>query len=215
MSAGGEPRRTIRVAIVDDHPIVTDGVVANLRADPEIDVVATGASADDATAIASAQAPDVLILDLELGGRRGGLDAIAPVKAASPRTRVVIFSAYAGEERVATAFERGADSYVLKGTSSDELVAVVRAVALGASMIPGEIAAELARAVRRSRGDRLTGREREILVLLAEGLSNRAAAARLGIAERTVKFHVAEILARLGATNRAQAVAIAKARGIV
>ena len=215
MSAGEEPRRTIRVAIVDDHPIVTDGVVANLRADPEIDVVATGASADDAAAIASARAPDVLILDLELGGPRGGLEAIAPVKAASPRTRVVIFSAYAGEERVATAFERGADSYVLKGTSSDELVAVVRAVARGASMIPGEIAAELARAVRRPRGDRLTGREREILVLLAEGLSNRAAAERLGIAERTVKFHVAEILARLGATNRAQAVAIAKARGIV
>jgi DNA-binding NarL/FixJ family response regulator len=205
----------IRVAIVDDHPIVTDGVVANLRANPEIDVVATGASADDAISIARAQAPDVLILDLELGGGRGGLDAIAEVRAASPRTRIVIFSAYAGEERVATAFERGADSYVLKGTSSDELVAVVRAAARGESMIPAGIAAELARAVRRPRGDRLTDRERQILALLAEGLSNRAAAERLGIAERTVKFHVAEILARLGASNRAQAVAIAKARGIV
>lgn len=215
MSAAGEPQRAIRVAIVDDHPIVTDGVVANLRADAAIDVVATGASAEDAAAIASTHAPDVLILDLELGGGRSGLDAIAPVKTASPSTRVVIFSAYAGEERVATAFERGADSYVLKGTSSDELVAVVRAVARGDSMIPAEIAAQLARAVRRPRADRLTGREREILLLLAEGLSNRAAGERLGIAERTVKFHVAEILARLGASNRAQAVAIAKARGIV
>jgi DNA-binding NarL/FixJ family response regulator len=207
-------RAIIRVAIVDDHPIVTDGVVANLRAAGDIDVVATGASADDATAIASAH-PDVLILDLELGAGGGGLETIAAVKAASPATRVVIFSAYAGEERVAAAFERGADSYVLKGTPSDELVAVVRAAARGESMIPAAIAAELARAVRRPRGDRLTDREREIVALLAEGLSNRAAAERLGIAERTVKFHVAEILARLGAANRAQAVAIAKARGIV
>ena len=204
----------IRVAIVDDHPIVTDGVVANLSAAEEIDVVATGVNADDAVAIATTHAPDVLILDLELRGK-SGLDTIPGVKAASPRTRIVIFSAYAGEERVATAFERGADSYVLKGTSSDELVAVVRATASGGTLIPPEIAAQLSRAVRQPRRDRLTERERQILALLAEGLSNRAAGERLGIAERTVKFHVAEILARLGASNRAQAVAIAQARGIV
>lgn len=204
----------IRVAIVDDHPIVTDGVVANLRAAAQIDVVATGTDADDAIAIAREHAPDVLILDLELGGR-SGLDAIPGVKAASDATRIIVFSAYAGEERVSTAFERGADSYVLKGTSSDELVAVVRAVAAGGTLIPAEIAAQLARAVRQPRRDRLTEREREIVALLAEGLSNRAAGERLGITERTVKFHVGEILARLGASNRAQAVAIAKARGIV
>ncbi len=204
----------IRVAIVDDHPIVTDGVVANLGAAADIEVVATGVSGGDAATIAGAHAPDVLILDLELGGT-SGLDAIPAVKAASPHTRIVIFSAYAGEERVATAFERGADSYVLKGTPSDELVAVVRAVAAGGTLIPPEIAAQLARAVRQPRRDRLTDREREILALLADGLSNRAAGERLGITERTVKFHVGEILARLGASNRAQAVAIAKARGIV
>jgi DNA-binding NarL/FixJ family response regulator len=204
----------IRVAIVDDHPIVTDGVVANLTASAEIEIVATGVNAGDAVTIATTHSPDVLILDLELGGK-SGLDAIPGVKAASPRTRIVIFSAYAGEERVATAFERGADSYVLKGTSSDELVAVVRAVTGGGTLIPPEIAAQLARAVRQPRRDRLTEREREILALLADGLSNRAAGERLGITERTVKFHVAEILARLGASNRAQAVAIAQARGIV
>jgi DNA-binding NarL/FixJ family response regulator len=204
----------IRVAIVDDHPIVTDGVVANLAASAEIEIVATGVSASDAVSISTAHSPDVLILDLELGGK-SGLDAIPGVKAASPRTRIVIFSAYAGEERVAIAFERGADSYVLKGTSSDELVAVVRAVAAGGTLIPPEIAAQLARAVRQPRRDRLTEREREILALLAEGLANRAIGERLGITERTVKFHVAEILARLGASNRAQAVVIAKARGIV
>ena len=202
----------IRIAIVDDHPIVTDGVVANLRAAGDIDVVASGATAGDAVRIAETDSPDVLILDLELGGR-SGLDAIPAIKGASPRTRIVVFSAYAGEERVAGAFERGADSYVLKGTSSDELVAVVRAVAQGRTSIPPEIAGQLARAVRQPRRDRLTEREREILALLAEGLSNRAIGERLGITERTAKFHVGEILARLGAANRAQAVAIAKARG--
>jgi len=204
----------IRVAIVDDHPIVTDGVVANLRSAADIDVVATGANAADALHLVTTLRPDVLILDLELGGA-GGLDAIPRLKVASAATRIVVFSAYAGEERVARAFERGADSYVLKGTPSDELVAVVRAVAGGGTLIPAEIAAQLARAVRQPRRDRLTQREREILALLADGLSNRAAGERLGITERTVKFHVGEILARLGASNRAQAVAIAKARGIV
>jgi NarL family two-component system response regulator LiaR len=204
----------IRVAIVDDHPVVTDGIAANLRSDPNIDIVATGATADSAVEIAREHAPDVLILDLELGGR-SGLDAVAAVRAASARTRIVVFSAYAGEERVASAFERGVDSYVLKGTPSDELVAVIHAVAGGGTRIPPDIAAQLARAVRTPRRERITVREREILVMLAEGLSNRAAADRLGISERTVKFHVGEILARLGADNRAQAVAIAQARGLL
>jgi DNA-binding NarL/FixJ family response regulator len=203
----------IRVAIVDDHPIVTDGIVANLRADADVAVVATGTSAADALAVMQRERPDVLILDLELGSG-SALDALASLKSASPATRIVIFSAYAGEERVAAAFERGADSYVLKGTSSDELLAAIRAVARGETYVPADIAAQLARAVRAPR-ERLTAREREILALLAEGLSNRAVAERLGIAERTVKFHVGEILGRLGASNRAQAVAIAQGRGLV
>jgi DNA-binding NarL/FixJ family response regulator len=203
----------IRVAIVDDHPIVTDGIVANLRADAELVVVATGTSADEALALVQYERPDVLVLDLELGDANG-LDTIAALKTSSPATRIVIFSAYAGEERVAAAFERGADSYVLKGTSSDELMTAIRAAARGETYVPPEIAAQLARAVRTPR-ERLTARERQIVALLAEGLSNRAVAERLGIAERTVKFHVGEILGRLGASNRAQAVAIAQSRGLV
>ncbi|HEY0798927.1 MAG TPA: response regulator transcription factor, partial [Candidatus Baltobacteraceae bacterium] len=186
----------------------------NLRSCPDIEISAVGSSAADALAIARDAAPDVMVLDLEL--REGsGLEAIRSIKAASPVTHVVIFSAYAGEQRVADAFERGAASYVLKGTSSDELIAVIRAVAGGGTLIPADISAQLARAARVARRDRLTEREREILVLLTEGLSNRAIAERLSIAQRTVKFHVGEILARLGAESRAQAVALAKARGIV
>lgn len=204
----------IRVAIVDDHPIVADGLAANLRSAGDIEVAGTARTAADAVALARREHPDVLVLDLELGGR-SGLEIIASINAASPSTRILVFTAYAGEDRVAAAFERGVASYVLKGAASDEIIAAVRTVAQGGTMISPEIADQLARAMRVRHAERLTPREREIVVLLAAGLSNREIGERLGIAERTVKFHVGEILARLGASNRAQAVAIAQARGLV
>ena len=161
-----------------------------------------------------ASSPDVVVLDLELSDR-SGLSIIGDLKRSSPRTRVVVFTAYAGEERVATAVSSGADSYVLKGASGDELVATVRAAAAGESRMAPEIARLLVGAMRLPRGMRLTEREREILALLAEGLPNRAIATGLNVTERTVKYHVGEILARLGASNRAQAVAIARRRGLL
>jgi len=126
-----------------------------------------------------------------------------------------VFTAYGGEERIAAALERGARSYVLKGTPSDELVAAIRAAAAGKSRLSPEVAAALASAVRLPRKLRITEREREILALVAEGMANKAIATRLDITERTVKFHVGELLGRLGATNRAQAVAIAQGRGLL
>jgi DNA-binding NarL/FixJ family response regulator len=204
----------IRVAVVDDHPVVRDGIVANLADDAGIEVVGTAGDADGAVTLARTLTPDVVLIDLELPGR-SGLDAIVDVKAASPRTRVVVFTAYGGEERIASAIGRGADSYVLKGTSSDELVAAVRAAAAGESLLTADVASQLVRGMRAPRTVRLTEREREILVLVADGMANKAIGARLGITERTVKYHVAEILGRLGADNRAQAVAIANRRGLL
>ena len=131
------------------------------------------------------------------------------------KSRVVVFTAYGGEERIASAIGRGADSYVLKGTSSDELVAAVRAAAAGESLLTADVASQLVRGMRAPRTVRLTEREREILVLVADGMANKAIGARLGITERTVKYHVTEILGRLGADNRAQAVAIANRRGLL
>lgn len=104
---------------------------------------------------------------------------------------------------------------MLKGTPSDELVAAIRAAAAGKSRLSPEVAAALASAVRLPRKLRITEREREILALVAEGMANKAIATRLDITERTVKFHVGELLGRLGATNRAQAVAIAQGRGLL
>jgi DNA-binding NarL/FixJ family response regulator len=204
----------IRVAVVDDHPIVREGIVANLSDGEGIALVGSAGDAESAVALVRTERPDVVVLDLEMPGG-SGLDAIGAIKAASPQTRVVIFSAYGGEERVSTAMARGADSYVLKGTATEELVAAVRAAAAGESWLPADVAAQLVRSLRIPRSVRLTDREREILVHVAEGLSNKAIAARVGIAERTVKYHVGEILGRLGAENRAQAVAIANRRGLL
>ncbi len=203
----------IRVVVVDDHPIVRDGVVANLADAEGITVVGTASDAATAAELVGRERPDVIVLDLELPDR-SGLDVIASY-AADGDTGVVVFTAYGGEERIVAALERGARSYVLKGTPSDELVAAIRAAAAGKSRLIPEVAAALASAVRLPRRLRITQREREILALVAEGMANKAIATRLGITERTVKFHVGELLGRLGAANRAQAVAIAQVRGLL
>ena len=203
----------IRVAVVDDHPVVRDGVAANLSAD-DIAIVGTGASTRDALSLAKSGSVDIMLLDLELPDGNG-LEILRELKTLAPSLRIVIFSAYAGEERVLRAFENGADSYVLKGTPSDDLAATIRALAGGETRIPPEIAAQLARATGAPRGERLTEREREILQQLGDGLSNKTIAERLNIAERTVKFHITGILTRLGATSRAEAVAIARTRGLL
>lgn len=202
----------IRVALVDDHPIVLDGIALNLEDAGDIEIVARCATADEALAAIARTRPDVVVLDLELPDRNG-IEALAAVKRGDAPPRVVVFTAYGGKERIAGALERGADSYVLKGTASDELLEAIRAVARGEQYLPRTIASELVGALRGR--ERLTPREREILKLLAGGLANREIAQRLGISERTVKFHVSEILARLEASNRAHAVAVAQELGLL
>ncbi|MEO6990583.1 MAG: response regulator transcription factor [Candidatus Baltobacteraceae bacterium] len=204
----------IRVVIVDDHPVVRDGLAANLGDAGDVQVVGTAGDIAAARELVRRERPDVLLLDLELPDGNG-LDAIATLRAIEPKLGIVVFTAYGGENRIERAIAAGGDSYVLKGTPSDELVAIVRAVSRGETQLPTDVAGQLARAVRAPRALRLTDREREILALVAAGHSNRAIAERLGIGERTVKFHVSEILARLGAGNRAQAVALATERGLL
>jgi DNA-binding NarL/FixJ family response regulator len=206
----------IRVLVVDDHPIVREGLVSVLEDEEDFTVVGTAGSAEDALALARQQRPDVVLLDLELPGI-DGVQAIPQLLAVEPSPRVLVFTAYDVEERVLGALRAGAAGYLLKGAPADEIARGVRAVHEGGSYLAPRVAARLVSQVGAPHGGRplLSAREREVLRLVAEGQSNKQIARTLGIAERTAKFHVTSLFQKLGADNRAQVVALAAHRGLL
>ena len=217
----------IRVLVVDDHPVVREGLVAVLGDQPDVVVVGSGATAEAAIDLAARARPDVVLLDLELPGL-DGVAAIPRLAAAgrerrptdtgeTAETRVLVFTAYDTDERVFGAIEAGAAGYLLKGASVDEIVRAIRDVHAGGSHLAPRVAAKVVGAVGRGRraDGALTEREREVLRLVADGLQNKQIGRALGISERTVKYHLTAIMTRLGADNRAQAVAIATGRGLL
>jgi len=205
----------IRLVVVDDHPVVREGLVASLEDDPEFQVVGSAGSAEDALPLVTTQHPDVILLDLELPGVNG-LEAIPALAAAHPASRILILTAYDTDERVLGAIRAGAKGYLLKGASLEEIARAIRAVHAGGSYLEPRIATKvLAELGPRRRSAALSHREREVPRLVAGGRSNKQIARELGITERTVKFHVTSILNKLGADNRAQAVALAGRRGLL
>jgi len=206
----------IRIVVVDDHPIVRQGLVAALEDEADFAVAGVAASAEDALALATSLQPDVVLLDLELPGM-GGVAAIPRLLDACPTVRVLVFTAYDTEERVLGALKAGAKGYLLKGATAAEIARAVRAVAAGGSALEPRIAARLVTEMSapRSAARHLTTREREVLHLIAAGQSGKQIARSLGISERTVKFHTAALMRKLGADNRAQAVALALQRGLL
>ncbi|MBI3974161.1 MAG: response regulator transcription factor [Chloroflexi bacterium] len=206
----------IRIVVVDDHPIVRQGLVAALEDEPDFQVAGAAGTAEDAVALVAQVQPDVVLLDLELPGM-SGVAAIPRVLEASRGTRVLVFTAYDTDERVLGALKSGANGYLLKGATAADIARAVRAVAAGGSALEPRVAARLVAEVsapRRTAGH-LTGRERDVLRLIAEGLPSKQIARELHISERTVKFHITSLLRKLGAENRAQAVALAIQRGIL
>ncbi|MGI8968057.1 MAG: response regulator [Chloroflexota bacterium] len=206
----------IRVLVVDDHPIVREGLVALLEDEADFAVAGSAGSAEEALELIERLAPDVLLLDLELPGLNG-VAAIPEFAQVSPATRILVFTAYDTDERVFGAIRAGARGYLLKGATSAEITQAVRAVHDGESYLEPRIAAKLVAEVsapRRFTG-LLTERERSVLRLVAAGLANKQIARSLSISERTVKFHVTSILRKLEADNRAQAVAVATQRGLL
>jgi DNA-binding NarL/FixJ family response regulator len=194
---------TITVAVIDDHPIVRDGIVAVIGTQPDMRVVA---AADSVAQID--QAVDVIVLDWEIPDVQGAR-AIAALRERFPQTAVVVFSAYGGTERVRAAMDAGARAYILKGSPADELLNAIRTAVSGGVVLGRGIEPPFTS----TNSDTPTARETEVLRLLARGYSNAQIAEHLQISERTVKFHITSLFARLGAKRRTEAVAIARERG--
>lgn len=213
----------IRVVVVDDHPIVRQGLRSYLSTREGIEVVGDAGDGESAVAMVGELAPDVVLMDLVMPGM-GGLAAIGAVVALGTGTRILVLTSFSSEDQVIPAIQAGAAGYLLKDASPEEVEAAVRAVHAGEGRLDPSLAAVvMAAAAGRGEADatadadlaRLTPRETEVLRLLGEGLSNRALAERLFVAEKTVKTHVSSILAKLGLTDRTQAALFAVHHGLV
>jgi DNA-binding NarL/FixJ family response regulator len=204
----------IKVLLVDDHPIVREGVAAVLERESDIKVVGAADSIQEGLRLAAALHPEVVLLDLKLPDG-DGVDSVAGF--ARESAGVLMFTAFDADDDVFRAFRGGARGYLLKGSPAADIAQAIRQVHAGESYLSPRIAAKLVKGVTQPRGGSgvLSARERSVVRLVAAGLSNRQIAQTLAISERTVKFHVTAILNKLGADNRAQAVALAAERGLL
>lgn len=210
---------TIRILVADDHPIVRDGLVAILSTQPDFEIVGEAADGAEAVRHALTLTPDVMLLDLAMP-ELDGVEVLKRLRAEGASTRVIVFTAFDTDERILDAVQAGAQGYLLKGAPRDELFNAVRVVQAGGSLLQPIVASRLMRRVSEGRAvqdvaELLTGRELEVLRLLAQGQQNKEIAAQLVISERTVKFHVSSILGKLGAGNRTEAVRVAAQQGLI
>jgi DNA-binding NarL/FixJ family response regulator len=204
-------KESIRVLIVEDHNVVRQGLVALINLAEGIQVV--GEAADGVEAIAQFRKlqPDVTLVDLRLP-KLSGVEIIQRVRSESPQARFVVLTTYDGDEDIYRALKSGAKAYLLKGMTSEELIATIREVAAGRSHIPPAIAERLA---ERMGTEDLTPREADVLEQIVQGKSNKEIATELDISEATVKTHINSLLGKLGVTDRTQAATAAIRRGLV
>jgi DNA-binding NarL/FixJ family response regulator len=207
----------IHIVVVDDHPIVRDGLVAVLSTQPDFEVVGEASSGPEAIQCVGASRPDVILLDLEMPDM-DGVETLQRLREIDPALRVIVFTAFDTDERIVKAVQAGAQGYLLKGVPRDEIFNAIRVVHAGGALLQPVIASKLLRQVSRDaqpEPDPLTERELEVLRLMAQGQMNKEIAAALVISERTVKFHVSAILSKLGAGNRTEAVTLAAQQGLI
>ncbi len=201
----------IRILLADDHLVVRLGIVAMLQTTPDLRVVAEAVSGEQALELYRKHRPDVVLMDLRMPGL-DGVGAMKAIRAEFHDARCLVLTTYRRDEDIYRALCAGALGYVLKSASGDELIAAIRAVAQRRRHIPPAIAARMA---ERLPVLDLSARELEVLQLLCKGLANKDIAERLGIADHTVRNHTANILDKLGAKDRTQAVVYAIERGLV
>lgn len=205
---------TITLLIVDDHPVVRDGLRGMFESAPGFRVLGEAGDGVEAVARAAELDPDVVLMDLRMPGG-GGVDAIAELARRGTRAKVLVLTTYDTDSDTLPAIEAGATGYLLKDAPRDDLFAGVRAAAEGRTVLSPAVASRLVSAVRAPGNEPLSAREREVLALVAKGTPNREIARTLFISEATVKTHLTHLYGKLGVKDRAAAVAVAYDRGIL
>ncbi|MGB3440579.1 MAG: response regulator transcription factor [Actinophytocola sp.] len=203
---------TISLLIVDDHPVVRDGLRGMFTADPRFEVLAEAGDGAEAIAAAEKLAPDVILMDLRMP-RTDGVTAIKELAKRGVPSRVLVLTTYDTDSDVLPAIEAGATGYLLKDAPRDELFRAVEAAARGQAVLSPAVATRLMGQMRQPASEPLSQRELEVLGLIAGGSTNRDAAKQLFISEATVKTHLLHVYAKLGVNDRAAAVATAFSRG--
>jgi len=206
----------IRVVVADDHPLFLDGVITSLRSMPEVQVVGQAADAAGALRVVREELPDIVLLDVTMPG--GGIDAAQKISAACPATRIIMLTVSEDEDDLLAAMKAGASGYVLKGVSARELASVVRGVSSGEVYVAPSLAFGLLREMSTPRPNdpfaELSTRERQVLELVANGRSNQEIGLKLGLAEKTIKHYMTNILTKLQVRSRVEAALLAARSGL-
>jgi DNA-binding NarL/FixJ family response regulator len=208
MSAETSP---IRILVVDDHPVVRQGVAGLVGGQPDMSIVGQASNGREAIQQFRAHHPDVVLMDLQMP-EMNGLDALMAIRDEAPEARIIVLTTYAGDAQVLRAIKAGARGYLLKSALHRELLQTVRAVHAGKKSVSAEVAYELA---EHATDDALTPAEVRVLQLIAEGNANKQIAEQLSVSEETVKGQVRNILSKLGAKDRTHAAMIGLKRGII
>jgi DNA-binding NarL/FixJ family response regulator len=201
----------IRILSVDDHALLREGIAALIANQSDFELVAEASNGREAIELFRLHQPDVTLMDLQMP-EVGGIDAIGAIRGEFPEARIVVLTTHAGDFQVTRALKAGARAYLLKGLLRKDLIETIRAVYAGQKRLSSEVAAEIA---EHFTDDALTPRETDVLRLIAGGNANKEIAAQLSLTEETVKHHVKNILAKLGANDRTHAVMIGLKRGII
>lgn len=207
----GSPGSSIRLLVVDDHPPMRYGLVALVRSQPDMEVIAEAADGEEAVEVYADVRPDVVLMDLRMPGM-GGVEAILAIRKDDPEARIIVLSTYDMDEDIHRAIQSGAKSYLLKDMSTEEVAETIREVYQGGTSLPRQVAERLSQRLQRQS---LTERERDVLAALVKGRSNKEISSSLHISEDTVKSHLKTLFTKLQVRDRTEAAVAAIRHGIV